>query len=266
MRNPDPGATPARTPAILGRVESFDTTRWSRVIAAGRRSSPESAEALSLLCRTYWHPLHAYVRGRVSDPDEAQDLTQEFFARLLEKNVIAQADGERGRFRSFLLAALKHFLANEWDKARADKRGGDRRALSFDPDQTECVVEPSDSVTPEQLYERQWAVTLLERVLHRLRADFTSRGEDERFEQLKPMLLAADDRIAYADVAAKLGTSEGAARMAVHRMRRRYRELLREEVGHTVADPAEIDDEISGLFAALAVPAAEENPKPSDAS
>jgi RNA polymerase sigma-70 factor (ECF subfamily) len=197
--------------------------------------------------------LYAYVRRRVKDVSEAQDLTQEFFARLLEKDLLAAATPERGRFRSFLLTAMKNFLANEWHKAHAQKRGGRRPVLSldFDSGDSRYAQEPSHDLTPERLYERKWALTLLDRVLRRLREEYRSENKAAHFELLRPFLGGNRAEVAYADVAQQLGMSQGAAKVAAHRLRKRYRNLLRDELAQTVADPADIDDEIAWLFQVL---------------
>jgi RNA polymerase sigma-70 factor (ECF subfamily) len=233
--------------------DDFRTTHWSLVIGAGRAGSREADDALSKLCQRYWYPLYAYVRRRVRDVSEAQDLTQEFFARLLEKNAIAAASRERGRFRGFLLSAMKNFLANEWDKAKAAKRGGGRAQISLELDTAESKLslEPAHDLTPERLYERQWALTLLELVVARLEAEFAAAGKSHQFEILKPALTGGRAAIDYSSAARDLEMSEDAARQAAHRMRRRYREILRDELAQTVAEPAEVDDEIRDLFATL---------------
>ena len=223
------------------------------VVAAGRRSSPASKAALADLCQRYWYPLYVYVRRRVADVDEARDLTQDFFARLLEKNTLALADPERGRFRSFLLTALKHFLINEWEKARAQKRGGGRKALAidFEAKESQFTREPAHTWTPERLYERHWALTLLDQVLAQLRQEFQAAGKGKLFEQLKGFLVGDSATATHADAAGKLGMSEGAVKVAAHRLRKRYRELLRQEVAQTVADDNEVEDEIRALFRSL---------------
>jgi len=232
----------------------FVTTHWSLVLSAGDQPSPQAADALEKLCRAYWLPIYAFVRRQGRGPHDAQDLTQEFFARLLGKKSLAVADPARGRFRSFLLASLKHFLANEWDKARAQKRGGGQRLIPMDAAdaETKCGLEPADPATAEKIFERRWALALLDQVLRRLREEYVRDGREKLFEQLKPTLTETSRLVRYAEMAARLGTSEGAVKVAVHRLRQRYREVLRAEIANTVAGPDEVEDEIRNLFAALA--------------
>ena len=244
---------PASTERVIGQA-AFVTTHWSVVVAAGRNDTARARDALARLCQTYWHPLYAYVRRLGHSPPDAQDLTQEFFARLLEKNYLADADESRGRFRSFLLAALKHFLANEWDKASAQKRGGGQvlMPIDFNAAETACHFEPADETTAEKIFERRWALTLLDQVLRRLRAEHVRDGKEKLFEQLKSTLTEASRTVAYAEIARRLDTTEGAVKVAVHRLRQRYREVLRAEIADTVASPGEVEDELRSLFAALA--------------
>lgn len=232
----------------------FATTHWSLVIAAGRSNDAESAAALERLCRTYWLPLYAYIRRRVSDINEAQDLTQAFFMRLLEKNYMADADPERGRFRAFLLTAFKHFLSNEWEKARAQKRGGgvSPLPLDFKIGDSQVGSVKADDLTADEIYERQWAITLLNRVMQRLERELDRAGKSQQYASLKEFIVGADKFASYADVAAELGMTESAARMSVTRMRRRYRELLRHEIAQTVSSPEQVDDEIRQLFTTFA--------------
>jgi RNA polymerase sigma-70 factor (ECF subfamily) len=233
---------------------NFTPTHWSVVLAAaGRSDSTHARDALEKLCRNYWLPIYAFVRRQGHNPHDAQDLTQEFFTRLLEHNYLAGVNREKGRFRSFLLASLKHFLANEWDKAKAQKRGGGRVLISIDAAAGESSVglEPADVLTAEKIFERRWALSLLEQVLRRLREEYTRDDKEQQFEQLKSTLTEASRSVSYAEIARRLATSEGAVKVAVHRLRQRYRELLRAEIADTVADPGEIDDEIRNLFAAL---------------
>lgn len=228
----------------------FATTRWTVVLSAKDRSSPESRQAMAALCEAYWYPLYAYVRRLGHEANDAQDLTQGFFALLLEKDYLRSVDREKGKFRSFLLAALKHFLANERDRRKAKKRGGDRRMVSIDVRAAEdrYAHEPAHALTPERLFQRRWALTLLDHVLARLRAETLQR--QAIFDKLKGCL--AEGRGSdYARLGRELGLSEAAVKVAVHRLRRRYRELLREEIGRTVEGANEIDGEVRELFAAL---------------
>lgn len=245
----------ARHHAQAGEPEhrSFETTHWGIVLAAGRRSSPGAGDALSTLCSAYWYPLYAYVRRRVPDVHEAHDLTQAFFAELLEKNYVGTASPQRGRFRAFLLTSFKHFLSKEWDKAKAKKRGGARHPLPLDFASAESryAIEPCSGLTAEQLYERQWAVTLLGLILVRLEQEFARDGKGAQFEALKGFIIGENSDTTYRDVSARLKITETAARMAAHRMRRRYRELLREEIAQTVASADDVEDEIRKLFVTL---------------
>jgi RNA polymerase sigma-70 factor (ECF subfamily) len=240
-----------RANSISGGDRHFEATRWSVVLAAGHRSSPESQKALQSLCQTYWYPLYAYVRRRVPHVHQAQDLTQEFFTTLLERNALRAADRQRGRFRSFLLTSFKNFLADEWDKAKAQKRGGGRRAIPLDLKSAESryALEPADDLTPERLYERQWALTLLDQVLNRLCDEFIAKGKQKQFQALKPLLGGENEPGSYEIAAGALGISLAAVKVAAHRMRRRYREILRAEIAETVAEPGEVDDEIRSLRA-----------------
>jgi RNA polymerase sigma factor (sigma-70 family) len=236
------------------RHATFVTTHWSVVLTAGRSDTTRAQAALARLCQTYWYPLYTYVRRRGYGPPDAQDLTQEFFARLLGQNWLAQADRERGRFRTFLLAALSHFLANEWDKARAQKRGGAVQLvpLQLDNAETRYGQEPADPRTPEQCFERRWALALLDEVLNRLRQEQVAAGTGEMFDALKPCLVGDRQAQPYAALAAELGMTEGAVKVAVHRLRQRYRQLLREEIANTVATPEEVNAEMHHLFNVLA--------------
>jgi RNA polymerase sigma-70 factor (ECF subfamily) len=224
------------------------------VVSAGRNDTPNARNALEKLCRTYWFPIYAFVRRQGHGPHDAQDLTQEFFMRLLEKKQLAVVDPAKGRFRSFLLASLKHFLANEWHKASAQKRGGGQIPIPIDiaVAETSWSFEPADTTTAEKIFERRWALTLLDRVLRRLREEFVRDGKEKLFEQLKTTLTEASRTVAYAEIARRLDTTEGAVKVAVHRLRQRYREVLRAEIADTVASPGEVEDEIRNLFAALA--------------
>jgi RNA polymerase sigma-70 factor (ECF subfamily) len=230
----------------------FVTTHWSLVLTAAGSDTTQARDALEQLCRAYWFPLYAWVLRQGCAPPDAQDLTQEFFARLLEGKWLAQADPQRGRFRSFLLTALKHFLANEWNKARALKRGGGCTLAPFDADRAEeRYAQQADSTLPENLFDRQWALTLLETVVARLEEEYRREGKVEWFTILKDSLTRDRQSVAYAELARQLNTSEGAVRVAVHRLRQRYRKLLRAEVAHTVASPAEVEAEMHYLFQVL---------------
>ncbi len=232
---------------------TFATTHWSVVLAAGQKSSPDADAALATLCETYWFPLYAYVRRRGHNADEAQDLTQAFFARVLEKDYVAAADPQRGRFRAFLLTAFKHFLSKERDKARAQKRGGGRAPLSLDfaSGESRYVAGPADTLTPDQLYDRQWTIALLDRVMRRLEEEMRKSGKADWFERLKEFIAGGSDGATYAKTAESLGATQAAAKMATHRMRKRYRELLRREIAETVEHVADVEDEIRGLFKAI---------------
>lgn len=224
------------------------------MLAAGGRSSPSADVALEELCRTYWYPLYAYVRHQGHSPEDAEDLTQAFFSRFLSKNYLADLDSNRGRFRAFLLASLKHFLANEWDRSRRQKRGGGAPLLSLDYQgaDTRYRIDPPDNLSPDKLYDRAWATTLLERVIARLREENRADDKAGQFEQLKSYLMVGTGDIPYAAAAIALGTTEGAVRVAVHRLRRRYRELLQQEIIQTLADPAQAEEEMRSLMAAFA--------------
>jgi DNA-directed RNA polymerase specialized sigma24 family protein len=236
-----------------GSDHQFAPTRWSVVLVAGRRSSPDSRRALELLCEAYWYPLYAYVRRRVSDANDAHDLTQAFFAELLAKNYVGSANAQRGRFRAFLLTSLKHFLSKEWDKAKAQKRGGGKAPipLDFESADSQYRLEPECTLTAEQIYDREWALALLGRILERLEQESAHAGKVEQFRELKSFLIGEQSGVTYSDVARKLDTTEAAVKMAIHRMRRRYRALLRQEIAETVSGPEEVEDEIRNLFATL---------------
>ncbi|HMC65784.1 MAG TPA: sigma-70 family RNA polymerase sigma factor [Gemmataceae bacterium] len=239
--------------SVSGVAGRFATTHWSIVLAARDRDSPQAQDALASLCASYWYPLYAFIRRQGFTADQSQDLTQEFVARLLEKEFLGAVDREKGKFRSFLLAACKHFLANERDRERAQKRGGGRQGLSLDFNSADrrYGLEPVHTLTPERLFERRWALTLLDQVLARLRQESVEAGRQKVFDRLK-VFLTGETGPAYRQVAKELGMSEGAVKVAVHRFRERYRELLREEIGRTVAATEDIDGEIRDLFAALA--------------
>jgi len=230
----------------------FATTHWSVVLAAGQSTDAQASEALEQLCRAYWYQLYAFVRREGSSAVDAQDLTQEFFARLLEKNYLAQVERQKGKFRSFLLAALRHFLADQRDRARAVKRGGGADCLSLDAQTAEqrYCLEPVDRMDAEKIYERRWAMTLLEQALTRLRDENIAAGKLELFERLRDFVAGESD-ISSAEAATQLGLTESTVKSALHRLRQRYRELVREEIAHTVADPAEIDTELRYLIAVM---------------
>jgi RNA polymerase sigma-70 factor (ECF subfamily) len=223
------------------------------VISAGGPDTPQAKESIAELCKAYWYPLYAYIRRRGYDPEQAKDLTQDFFARALEKGLLAEADPARGRFRSFLRTVCAHFLANRRDWEHARKRGGGRTILPIDASFAEgqYARELADALTPERIFDRSWALTLLGRVLDQLGREYDEAGKSVVFEALRGMLAGDTEASSYAAVGASLGTTEGAARVAAHRLRRRYGELLRQEIAGTVADPAQVDDEIRDLFAAL---------------
>jgi RNA polymerase sigma-70 factor (ECF subfamily) len=232
----------------------FAATRWTLVLAAARgKTSSQAADALAELCRIYWYPLYAYVRRRGYGTQDAEDLTQEFFFRLLAHESLDAIAPDKGKFRSFLLVALKHFLANEWDRAQARKRGGGQTIVSLDAPSAESRfrMEPSHDLTPEKLFERQWALTVLNRALSRLQEEFSTRGKAALFEGLKGFLGGGPTTASYADAGRALEMSEGAVKVAVHRLRRRYRELLRDEIAQTVSCPEEIEDEIRYLLSCL---------------
>jgi len=222
------------------------------VLAAGDQDSPQGHEALAALCTAYWYPLYAFVRRQGFAAHQAQDLTQEFFARMLEKHFLAVVNPEKGKFRSFLLASCKHFLSNERDREQAQKRGGHCTILPLDfaAAESRYSLEPADNLTPEHLFERRWALTLLDQALARLRAEFVASDKSVIFEAVKGTLTGAKT-VPYEQLAAELDMSISALKVAVHRLRGRYRELLREEIGRTLGDGDNIDDEIRNLFSAL---------------
>jgi RNA polymerase sigma factor (sigma-70 family) len=234
--------------------EWFTTTHWSVVLAAGHGDEAAVQAALEKLCRAYWYPLYAYVRRSGHDEEAAKDQTQAFFARLLEKNYVRQADRQRGRFRSFLLSALKHFLADEWDKATSLKRGGGQTLLSLDDEAAEdrYRLEPADETSPDKLFDRRWALATLEQAADRLRAEYRETGRGELFDQVQGFLAGTEEGSGYAAAAARMGMSENTLKSYVHRLRARNRELLREVIADTVASPAQINEELRDLFAALA--------------
>ena len=229
----------------------FPTTRWSLVVAAGDPGRKEAQPALVSLCENYWYPLYAYLRRRGYSADQAQDLTQEFFMRVLEGRYLDRADPEKGRFRSFILTSLKFFVADEEDRQRARKRGGGLLVpLEFSSGEERYQREPAHDETPERIFERRWALSVLDRVVERLRNEFVDHGRPEHFERLKVFLLGQSEA-PYAALAREMNTSEGALKVAIHRLRKRYRELFRQEIADTVADPAEVESELRFLAAVL---------------
>ena len=234
-----------------GDANQFRTTHWSVVLLSAQTQVPGSRTALADLCQLYWYPLYAFVRRRGYSASDAQDLTQEFFTRLLEKGWLEGVDQERGRFRSFLLAATKHFLSNERDRAAAQKRGGGKKLLPLDSGEAESryALEPVDPITAERIFDRRWALTLLDQVLSRLRREFTASGKEELFNELKQTLTG--DASSYAQIGERLGMTEGAVKVAAHRLRGRYRDLIRQEVAQTVQSPENVEDELRDLMAAL---------------
>jgi RNA polymerase sigma-70 factor (ECF subfamily) len=236
-------------PASAG-PQVFATTHWSVVITAGQHSSPNAQEALEMLCRTYWYPLYAYVRRLGNSPEDAQDLTQAFFAWFLERSFLQKADRQRGRFRSFLLSSLNHFLSHERERAQALKRGGGQIHIAWDLTAAEnrYHVEPRLETSPEKTFDQRWALALFQQALGRLRLEYATPGKRELFEQLKPFLTNMADDGGYEGVAARLGMAPGSVAVAVHRLRQRYGELVKEEIAHTVASPTEVQDELRYLI------------------
>jgi len=237
-------------PLGVSRAREFRTTQWSVVLAAREGSPTQAAAALEQLCRSYWYPLYAYLRRDGKNPHDAQDLTQGFLASVIEKRDLDAATPEGGRFRSFLLGTLKHYLADERRKANAQKRGGGRPVLSIDAEEAESRyrIEPVDEETPETHFERQWARLVLERVMDRLRKRHAERGRAELFTALQPCLGGVGCAVPYSEVGARLGLSEGAVKVAVRRLRQEFGHLLRHEIAQTVADESEIDEEIRRLI------------------
>jgi len=248
---PNHRVQPAAPPSAA--AGEFTQTRWSLVLLAAQTDPVRAEAALGELCWAYWYPLYAFVRRSGRSAEDAQDLTQEFFAQLLEKRWLAEADPARGRFRSFLLATLKHFLANEWDRAQCLKRGGGREFIALDAVTAEerYALEPCDLDTPESLYDRRWALTLLARTQERLRAEMTGSGDGERFDLLEPTLVGERTALPYAELAAKFGTTATAVKSMVLRLRRRFRALLREEAGETIGNAGDVDAELAHLFRIL---------------
>jgi RNA polymerase sigma-70 factor (ECF subfamily) len=231
----------------------FPTTRWSRVVAVRDRATPEAREALGELCAAYWYPLYAFIRRKGHGPEKALDLTQEYFARLLERDTFAAADAGKGRFRSFLLADCTRFLSDQRARDGAEKRGGGAVPLSIDARDAEgrYLHEPLHDRTPERLFEHDWALALLDGVLARLRREYEETGRGDVFEAMKVVLTDSPRSVPYAELGRRLGSTAGAVQVAVHRLRRRYRDLVREAISATVDDPADVEDEVRDLFVAL---------------
>jgi RNA polymerase sigma-70 factor (ECF subfamily) len=241
------------SPSAATPGDIFATTHWTVVLAAGGHATPQAAAALEQLCQTYWFPLYAYIRRRGHAKTEAEDLTQTFFTRLLEKNFLASLAAEKGKFRAFLLAAVKHFLANEFDRTQTQKRGGGAAHLSLDwqTADTKFQVADTQGVSPEKNFDREWSLALLARVIERLQKECDAEGKGRLFAQLKMFLTAGKSDSAQREIAAALGMEEGAVRVAVHRLRKRYRALLRDEIAGTLHDPAMVDEEMRALFGAF---------------
>jgi RNA polymerase sigma-70 factor (ECF subfamily) len=231
----------------------FTTTHWTVVLRVQEQGSSQAFAALSQLCQTYWYPLYTYVRRRGYSSEEAQDLTQEFFTRLLEKNYLGAVAPEKGKFRSFLLASVNHFLAKEWHRAHRQKRGGGCAILSLNDDSAENRYrhEPATDLAPDKLFERRWAMTLLEAAMTRLGQEWSTAGKGPLFERLKVFISGGRAEEGYATLARHLGLSEGALKVAVHRLRKRYGQILREEIAQTVAAPEEVEEEIQFLLQVL---------------
>lgn len=240
-------------PEPLRGSAQFNTTHWSVVATAGQETTPDSREALEHLCQAYWRPIYAYVRRRGTKPEDAEDLTQAFFEHFLKRKLFAVANRNRGRFRTFLLHCCEYFVAKQWRDQHRLKRGGTERIISLEAMQAEewYVNEPTDRMTPERHYERSWALTVLEKAYSRLRSEWEDAGKGDLFRILQAFLSGERDTVPYAQAALELGTSEGAVRTAVHRLRHRYGELLRAEVGQTVASADDVEDELHHLLAVL---------------
>ena len=242
-----------RLGAFVPKAAHFTTTHWSDVLAAAGNDAPQATAALEKLCQTYWYPLYAFVRRKGRTPEDAEDLTQGFFARLISRRDFEVVRREKGRFRAYLLVSLKHFLANEWKRGQTQKRGGGQWFVPLDQVLAENLYsrEPADAQTAETIFERRWATTLLEQVLIRLGAEYAASDRGPQFECLRSFLADETQTRTQAEIAAELGISEGAVKQAVHRMRQRYRELLREEIAHTVATVGDVEDELRHLIAVL---------------
>ena len=246
--------TPSSNPNQASPRAVFVTTRWSVVLAAGLDGSAESGPALAALCRAYWYPLYAFVRRQGRTPQDAEDLTQSFFASLLERKFLQAVGPEKGKFRSFLLASLKNFLANDWNREHAAKRGGKHTTISWDDESAEhrYLREPSHDATPEKIYERSWALTVIENVIQQLRKEYADAGKAHLFEALQDFLIGEAREESYASAAVRLDMKEGAVRMSVLRMRRHFGYLLRVEIAQTVTGPGEVEAELRHLVASFA--------------
>lgn len=245
--------TSESNPSTNAPGDIFATTHWTVVLTAGQRHTPQADRALEELCRTYWFPLYAYVRRRGYAKQDAEDLVQAFFARFLARNYLEGLSAERGRFRAFLLVALKHFLANEWDKSQRQKRGGQVIHLSLDwqTADTQFQIAATGEPSPDKAFDREWALALLAKVIERLQTECVADGKAKLFDQLKVFLAAGKSETAQAEIAKALGMEAGAVRVAIHRLRKRYRVLLREEIAQTLSEPAMVDEEMRALFGAF---------------
>jgi RNA polymerase sigma-70 factor (ECF subfamily) len=236
-----------------GRISGarvFNTTHWSVVLSAGQAGSPESAEALERLCRTYWFPLYSFVRRQGHGPEEAQDLTQEFFAHFLEKGYVGRASSQRGKFRTFLLTSLQNFLRHEWERAQAQKRGGGRKPIPWDEADAESRyrVEVNPQLAPDQIFDQRWAMAVFQNALSQLQKESAAAGKGAQFDELKGFLSTEAEEGGYGAAAGRLGLTKGAVAVAVHRLRQRYGELVKEEIAHTVGSPAEAEEEMRYLI------------------
>jgi RNA polymerase sigma-70 factor (ECF subfamily) len=252
--SPDPVSdTNSALTGSEARSQWFATTHWSVVLNASDTGSPQAGAALDDLCKTYWYPLYAYVRRRGHDAEAAKELTQEFFALLLGKKLLAGVDPTRGKFRSWLLGVMNHFLAHEWARSRAQKRGGGQPAFSLDEARAEerYELEPVDESTPEKIFDRRWAFTVLDQAATRLRAEHDAAGKGDLYCSLKGFVSADGGSISYDEAAQRLGLSQGAVKSAIHRLRQRYQELIRDEISQTVTSEAEVDEEIRYLLAVI---------------
>ncbi len=242
-------------PAVPAPAREFKTTIWRVVLDAGNDSESVVQQALEQLCEAYWFPLYAYVRRQGHSPEDAQDLTQAFFARFLERGYFARADPERGKFRTFLLSSLKYFLHEEWRRNQRLKRGGGKVFQPIAPEEAEnrYTAEPSDGLSPDVLYDRRWAEALLEQVMARLARDYESTGRTAVYTRLQQFLWGRQAEVSYAEMGAELGMAEGAVKVAVHRLRQRFRDLLREEVANTAQTPEQVEEELRHLMGVFAV-------------